>query len=130
MYLFPHQSLFHRLPDGVIDSTMFNRYQGFRALIPAGDTDEWARVQMDTEEDIDVVDTSGPAGLETIGQVTWQFGFQGVSETVRLSNLRAVRKNSLPVLVEMIDYRRRQVSPNPAAGPRWHYEFEFLEVSS
>ena len=117
--------------DLALDEAKTNFYNALQGLQPRSVADAWKRVYIDLDNDHVAFGAEGPAGLEALARFTLSFTFGAGSDTLDISNLRIVRKSSLPVLVEFAaPPQRRQVGRNPAGRVRWEYSFDLVEVSN
>ena len=116
--------------DGNTNITSSAEYAPWRGLIPASGADVWCRTQTDLENDVFSVDTEGTAGTDPVRLLMLVMRNLTAGDKVHVSNLKLIRKSSLPVCVETVSYSKRQVSANPSGIILWQYDFEFVEVSS
>ena len=116
--------------DGFTNITSSSEYAPWRALLPASTADLWSRVQTDLDDDVFLVDAEGTAGTDPVRLLMLVLRTLSSGDKVHLSNLKLIRKSSLPVCVETVAYSKRQVSANPSGIVLWQYDFEFVEVSS
>jgi hypothetical protein len=97
-------------------------------------TTTWHTTYFDLEDSTSAAyrirTTDKPCDLGNVNDLLFVIGFDTTGQKLQLDNMRTIRKDSLPKLVELLGYERTQDSPAPLAGPTYRVRLRMREVLS